>query len=184
MNTNPVLSQATETRNPNRTMERIHGLERDKRRRLIKLAKRNQSDPRQKLASGWLLGYEDGETRSEKHAASVRYLGLEATDELCNELSRRAIWSPRPGEIWVGEDEEDGQQAWLLIRQDADTGTWLGLSLLPVKESRFGTKLDSEEPCGEIALCMRAVGIRPRLKWRIGFIRQSTLRSLQLAHTL
>ncbi len=176
-----LSTRASETRNPNRTVERIHGLERDKARRLLKLAKRGQRDPREKLAPAWLLGHETPGLRREKRNAVELFLG-QRTDELCEELRRREAESPQPGDIWSGYDPDGyGYLAWLLISKDEETGMWLGLPLRWFG-SLGGYRLRPEEPCGPIALDAGPVGIWQRLQWRIGFVSRATLRDLQISH--
>lgn len=176
-------TQASETRNPNRTVERIRGLELDKRRRLLKLAKRGQRDPREKLAPCWLLGEETPEMRREKRHAAELFLGRRS-DGLCEELRRREAESPQPGDIWAGYDPDgEGYGAWILISKDEETGCWLGLRLRWF-ESPSGYRLRPEEPCGPIAVCTSPVGIWQRLQWRIGYVAHATLRDLQISNRL
>jgi len=176
-----LSTRASETRNPNRTVERVHGLERDKRRRLLKLAKRGQRDPREKLAPAWLLGDETPEMRREKRNAIELFLG-QRTDELCEELRRREAESPQPGDIWADHDPDGyGYLAWLLISKDEVTGMWLGLRLRWF-DGPSGYRLRPEEPCGPIALCLDPVGIWQKMRWRIGLVSRATLRDLRISH--
>jgi|GEM_PF-3405380 len=177
---NPI--PAAETRNPNRTVERIRGLERDKARRLLKLAKRGQRDPREKFAPVWLIGHEAQEMRRERRFASTYYLGDRAADGLCDELLRRATEGPRPGDIWAAYNPEHKSHcAWILTSKNEETGTWRGLKL-----RRYGCgsgyRLSSDEPCGPIAVCLHPVDVWQRLQWRIGFIKRATLRDLQITY--
>lgn len=172
-----VRTQASETRNPYRTVERIRGLERDKRRRLIKLAKRNQRDPREKLAPAELQAYWDPYASEFKRDLVERFLGGPCLQR--EELCERANRGPEPGDIYVGyEEDEDQYAAWLLLHQDA-TGCWLGLRLVQVflglGESNETFRLPNDEPCGPICLKRRSEGVWPRLQWRIGFISERQL---------
>lgn len=176
------VTQASETRNPNRTVERIHGLERDKRRRLIKLAKRGQRDQREMLAPLQLRSFEEwNAVNPERYEVAARYLtdphGQQA------ELIERLCMSPQPGDIWGGRDpDEDRYAAWVLLEKDSETGTWLALRLRRQYCQRDCFRLAETEPCGSIVLEPRLVGIWQKLQWRIGFISAATLKDLRITY--
>lgn len=175
-------TQASETRNPNRTVERIHGLERDKRRRLIKLAKRGQRDQRETLAPLQLRSFEEwNAVNPERYEVAAHYLtdphGQQA------ELVERLCMSPQPGDIWGGRDpDEDGYAAWVLLDKDPETGIWLALRLGRKYCLRKCFRLAASEPCGPIVLKLHQEGIWQKLQWRIGFISVATLQDLRITY--